>query len=98
MSMDAGVSTIAMPIAISSALDGGNIRVLAASSPADVRLEIVPEPYTDADQTTHFQLGEAWGLVEGRWGCRRLRCLPGGRPTRPPSLSPPCSAGGSISG
>ena len=46
-----------MPL-ICSALDGGNIRVLDASSPANIRLEIEAEPYTEADKTTHFQFSD----------------------------------------
>ena len=42
-------------LSISSALDGGNIRVVDASDPGNVRLEIVAEPFTEYDKRAHFQ-------------------------------------------
>ena len=39
-----------MPIDISSTMDGGNIKVISAQDPGDVRLKINPEPYTPYDK------------------------------------------------
>ena len=39
-----------MPIDISSTMDGGNIIVMSAQDPADIRLKIIPEPYTPYDK------------------------------------------------
>eukprot|EP00887_Chlorella_sp_A99_P001377 scaffold8.g1377.t1 len=45
-----------MPISITSAFDGGNISVVTASDPADVQLEIRPEPRTPKDNNVaHYQ-------------------------------------------
>lgn len=41
---------------ISSAFDSGNIRVLDASDPSDVRLEIVPDAHSDHLQWFHFRV------------------------------------------
>ena len=78
-----------MPIAISSTLDGGNIKVLAASSPADIRLEIVHEPYTDAENTTHFQLGwpRVWLRADGA-AAACAACRAAARPAHPLSATP----------
>lgn len=43
------------PLVISAAFDSGNIEVVDASDPADVRLRIRPDPWCQADQAHHFQ-------------------------------------------
>ena len=50
------------PLTISSAFDGGNIKVVSCSDPSSVQLEIRPEPYTDYDKRRHFQcVPRVWG-------------------------------------
>ena len=44
-----------MPVSITSNFDSGNIILLDALNPADVRLEIATEPFTPHDKVAHSQ-------------------------------------------